>query len=166
MSKSPITAEELRLRFHYNPETGIFTRKMSFNYRHPVGSVAGTLHALGYIIIGIDGRYYKAHRLAWLYVHGEWPTLEIDHLNRVKHDNRIGNLEPKTRSANVFNCVNARINNTVGYLGVTPRGNRFIARLRVDGAERYLGIYKTPEEASAAYWAAKDQITNILKESA
>lgn len=153
-----INADELRRRLSYNADTGIFTRNVSLNYRHPVGSVAGTEHKHGYIIIGIDGHYYKAHRLAWLYVHGEWPPSELDHINRVKKDNSIKNLEPKSRSANTLNCVDARVNNQIGVLGVSRRSSGFIARLGVDGVTRYLGHFKTPEEASAAYWAAKRQL--------
>ena len=152
-----ITAAELRRRFHYNELTGEFTRKVSMNTAHPVGGIAGTVTNTGYVAIGINGRYYKAHRLAWLYVHGEWPSSEVDHLNRVKTDNSINNLEPKTRSGNTLNCVAARNTNKLGILGVSKSGSRFIARLQVEGVPMYLGIFKTKEAASAAYWQKKGE---------
>jgi len=158
MTKTTITAEELRSRLNYDPLTGVFTRKVSLSKAYRVGSVAGTVGARGYVAIGIDGRYYKGHRLAWLYVHGEWPSSEIDHLNRIKTDNAISNLKPKTRSGNTLNCVDARCTNKLGLLGVSQVGSRFIARLQVQGESRYLGIYRTKEAASAAYWSAKEGV--------
>jgi hypothetical protein len=155
MSDKDLSAEELRRRFYYDPLTGVFTRKVSLHPAYPVGSVAGTITHKGYVAIGINGRYYKGHRLAWLYVHGEWPPSEVDHLNRIKSDNSIKNLQPKTRSGNTLNCVQPRVTNKLGLLGVSKVGGRYIARLQVEGEERYLGIFKSPQEASAAYWEAK-----------
>lgn len=157
-TETTISAEELRRRFDYDPETGIFIRKVSLNAAHPAGEAAGTVTSNGYIAIGIDGRQYKAHRLAWLYVHGVFPPSELDHLNRVKTCNAIKNLAPKTRSGNTLNCVDARVTNKLGVLGVSQVGSRFIARLHVKGEARYLGIYKTPDAASAAYLAAKEGV--------
>lgn len=158
MTEKTISAEELRRRFDYDPKTGIFVRKVSLNTRHPAGKVAGTVTSHGYTAIGIDGRVYKAHRLAWLYVHGVWPPSELDHLNRVKACNAIDNLEPQTRSGNTLNCVNARVTSKLGILGVSQIGSRFIARLHVNGNARYLGIYKTSDAASKAYWKAKEGV--------
>lgn len=160
-----VSAEELRQWFNYDPETGVFTRKVSMNYRFPVGSIAGHEHMLGYVIIGFDGHYYKAHRLAWLYVHGEWPPCDIDHINRIKTDNSIKNLEPKSRSANTLNCVDARRNNQNGYLGVSKKAYGYIARLGVEGTSHYLGSFKTAELASAAYWEAKKQLPTYTPNS-
>jgi hypothetical protein len=102
---STITAERLRQLLHYDPERGVFTwlsrpAERSWNTRF-AGTRAGTINGLGYVVIGILGRRYKAHRLAWLYVHGEWPGRELDHINCDKSDNRIANLRPATRSQNI-----------------------------------------------------------------
>jgi hypothetical protein len=159
---SVIDAEELRRLLHYDPMTGVFTRKVCRNYRHPVGAAAGTVGKHGYVAITLDKRIYKAHRLAWLYVHGEWPTHDIDHINRKKADNRLANLRVATRSENVMNSVTARPANRAGLLGVRKDKYGFIARLRAHGVEHYLGSFRTAEEASHAYWEAKNKFVNVV----
>ena len=90
-----ITADELRSILHYNPLTGVFTRIRSA-HPHRVGVVVGSV-SHGYILIGLLGKRYRAHRLAWLYVYGTWPKHDIDHINRNRSDNRICNLRDVTR---------------------------------------------------------------------
>ena len=85
--RDAITEARLKERLHYDPDTGIFTwLKMS---RQPkrLGSVAGG-RCDGYIQIYLDGLIYRAHRLAWLYMTGEWPVGYLDHKNGVRDDNR------------------------------------------------------------------------------
>lgn len=153
MNDKTLTAEALRSRLAYDETSGLFTRVTTTNARHRIGGLAGTLHSKGYWVIGIDGKNYKAHRLAWLYVHGEWPAGEIDHINGDKRDNRIANLRVATRSENTTNRFRARSDNRLGVLGVTQIGNRYIARFK----DRYLGIFKTIDEAHSAYMAARLQ---------
>jgi hypothetical protein len=91
----------------YDPETGVFIWSPRpgdkwWNAQFP-GEVAGTMDSGGYRRIGIDGKYYGAARLAWLYVHGEWPKNEIDHINRVRDDDRIVNLRDVTHTGNQNN---------------------------------------------------------------
>jgi hypothetical protein len=94
-----LTQARLKELLDYNPDTGIFTRKVSRpGFR--VGDVAGSLTERGYIKIGIDGKNYSAHRLAWLYVHGKSPDNCIDHINGVRDDNRISNLRDVTSQEN------------------------------------------------------------------
>ena len=89
-----LTAERLRERLHYDAETGVFTRRVgSSNARS--GDVAGSVHSTGYVRIGIDGWKYTAHHLAWLYVHGVWPSDQIEHISRKRSDNRIANLRER-----------------------------------------------------------------------
>ena len=97
-----ITADLLRSLLKYDSETGIFTWIASHK-KPKAGQAAGTVDRDGYIIIRHGGRGYKAHRLAWLYVYGEWPTGMIDHINRVRHDNRIANLRCADASLNAQN---------------------------------------------------------------
>jgi hypothetical protein len=151
MTEKTITASYLRSLLSYDQDTGDFHRVVSRNPRHPVGAVAGTQHSRGYIVIGLDGMNYKAHRLAWLHVHGEWPTGEIDHINGNKTDNRITNLRIVSRSENMVNRFRARSDNRLGVLGVTQIGGRFIARFK----NRYLGMFATPEAAHGAYQKAR-----------
>lgn len=107
--------------------------------------------------IGINGRSYLAHRLAWLFVHGQWPDAEIDHKNGDRTDNRLCNLRCVTRQHNLMNQRRPRSNNTTGYLGVCVDRERgaFQARVQVSGRAHHLGRFDTPEAAHAAYVAAK-----------
>jgi HNH endonuclease len=92
--QTKLTAERLRERLHYDAETGVFTRRVgSSNAR--AGDVAGSVHSTGYVRISIDGGKYTAHCLAWFYVHGVWPSDQIDHINRNRSDNRIANLRER-----------------------------------------------------------------------
>src|SRR6202035_4009666 len=98
-----LTAERLREFIHYDPLTGVFTwlvlpvcRGPRFVGRGPnqvrVGGIAGCVSkSNGYRRIKIGGHPYCAHRLAWLYMTGTWPKDEIDHINRVRSDNRFCN---------------------------------------------------------------------------
>lgn len=159
--KSTLTAERLRELFLYNPGTGIFTRRIAHG-RHGcyrAGMVAGSADNKGYVVIRIDKRIYKAHRLAWLYVHGSWPQHDIDHINRVKSDNRIANLRDAIATLNRLNMVDARKDNKLGVLGVYQRGKMFVAQIQVIGkGVKYLGTYPTKEQASAAYEKAKEEL--------
>lgn len=160
MSKQDkLTAERVRELFHYDPETGVFTRRISRQGQHGrVGEIAGYLKPCGYVNIWI-GANYMAHRLAWLYVYGEWPNGQIDHINRVRNDNRIGNLRVVTHAQNMENRKVQR-NNTSGYTGVYPDrcGRRWTARISSKGKWLYLGSFRSAEEASAAYRKAAAEL--------
>ena len=88
---------------NYEKETGKFYWKIAKSSKTIIGKEAGTLHPNGYIYIRIDGFGFRAHRLAWFYVNKKWPTLEIDHINRIKTDNRIDNLRDVTSKENQNN---------------------------------------------------------------
>lgn len=100
--EAALSLDALRSCLHYDPETGLFTRLTNESNRSPAGSIAGTVLATGYRVIRVCNGRFLAHRLAWFYVYGAWPN-EIDHLNRVKDDNRFSNLRASTRQQNVFN---------------------------------------------------------------
>jgi hypothetical protein len=89
-----LAAERLRERLRYDGGTGVFTRRVGSGHAR-AGEIAGSVHSTGYVRIGIDGGKYTAHRLAWLYVHGVWPSDQIDHINRNRSDNRIANLRER-----------------------------------------------------------------------
>ncbi len=158
---SPIlTAGRLHELLAYDADTGIFTRRISQTNRVKVGDVAGSPNQKGYINIMVDGRLYPAHRLSWLYVHGEWPQAQIDHLNGVRDDNRIANLREATNGQNKQNMRAARADNGSGLLGVRwhERDQRWHARIMLDGKAQHLGSFGTSDEAQAAYLAAKRQL--------
>lgn len=139
----------------YSPESGEF-RWLVCALRKPqmLGAIAGTLQ-YGYTVIRIDGRGYKAHRLAWLYVHGEMPSSDIDHINCLRSDNRMTNLRLSTKAGNGQN-TRKRPNMSSRYKGVSIRRltGKWKAGIDVDGRKIYLGYYDTEDAAYAAYCEA------------
>lgn len=151
-----ITLSRLKELLHYCQETGLFVRLVSTSSNAKVGDVAGRKHSRGYWHIGIDGKDYLAHRLAWLYMTGAWPTNQIDHINGVRDDNRISNLRGATNAENQQNTA-LRDDNTSGFMGVSwfrERG-KWHARITIAGKDKHLGYFDTPEDAHEAYLTAK-----------
>lgn len=144
-----ITTSLVRRLLDYDPETGIFRwKRTTSNVRK--NSVAGTKDKNDYIRIQICGILYSAHRLAWLYVTGKWPVKEIDHKNRIRHDNRFDNLRNAGRKGNNRNRSVARNNNS-GIAGVYfyKARNTWRARIKISGLSYCLGYYSTKDEAVA-----------------
>lgn len=152
-----IDAERLRKHVHYDPNTGVFTliEKRGVGDPVAVGGRVDRLSVHGYRTIQLFKFTYPAHRLAWLYVYGQFPGGHIDHINGVKDDNRLFNLRDVSRSVNLQNQRRAKSNNRHGYLGVTPYLNRFKAAIKISGVRIHLGVFDTPEEAAAIYLAMK-----------
>ena len=158
-----LTAEYLRSILHYDQETGFFTwleradlpegaARNRWNGRFP-GQRAGYLKSFkhtSYLVIRINGQPYRAHRLAWLYVTGEWPSGEIDHEDGDGLHNWFINLRDATRAQNSGN-TRRRSDNTSGFKGVGRKGKRWVARVMIDGRKLHLGTHDTPEEAHVAY---------------
>ena len=151
MEYEMINQERLKQLLNYDPDTGVFTWLFS---RRGVktGSIAGTVHPSGYIVIRIDGRLYRAHRLAFLYMKSTFPAKDADHINGIKADNRWINLREATRSENKRNS-GKHADNTSGYKGVYKRKatGKWVARCQVHGKKHCLGDHDTPELAHAAY---------------
>ena len=151
-----LTAEELRELLHYDQETGIFTRKVSTSNRVKVGAVAGCPGGYGYLLISVHSRLYQAHRLAWLYMYGEWPKGQIDHLNRNRSDNRIANLRDVTQKQNLQNRSKSSTN-TSGHPGVVwhKRISKWLAYIKHNYKQIHLGYFSILEEALSARKAAE-----------
>ena len=103
---------------HYSPETGEFVWLQITTSRVKIGDIAGAVNSGGYVSIGLYGRRYYAHRLAWLYVTGYWPETIIDHRDRQRNNNRFANLRLATDTENAHNA-SIKKNNTSGVPGVS-----------------------------------------------
>lgn len=118
---------------------------------------AGNIDKQGYFTIKIDQRRYLVHRLVWLWKFGRWPEHELDHINSNRSDNRIENLRECRHAENQRNMRRHRDNRT-GFKGVSrASANRWHASIYVDGNGVSLGLFRTPEEAHAAYVAAAEK---------
>ena len=149
-----ITTERLREVLNYDQETGKFTWLVRLSHRVEVGDVAGTTFN-GYRHISIDGRRYRCARLSWKYVTGHWPGGFVDHLDTNSLNDRFSNLRDASRLVNSQNLRSPRSDNKVGMLGVVAVGDRFRSVIKPPGKRLHLGYFDTPEEAHAAYVAAK-----------
>ena len=142
----------------YDPDTGHFTRRIARG-NSPAGAVAGNVHPRGYVLIAIDGRDYRAHRLAWLYMTGEMPCGDVDHRDGNPGNNRWANLRDVSHRVNGENQRRPHRNNKSGFLGVHRHKNGgFVASIRVAGKFHYLGCFDTPQDASHAYVKAKRRL--------
>jgi hypothetical protein len=158
MSKanSTLTAKRCREVFYYDGHRGVLILRIRTSVSTPAGTVVGNGHDRGYLRTRLDGVTYRVHRLVWLWVYGEWPTGEIDHINGIRNDNRITNLRSVTRNVNNQNLKKAQRNNrSSGLLGAYKKKNRWQAQIMINGVGTTLGTFDTPEEAHAAYLQAK-----------
>jgi hypothetical protein len=159
-SRQRLTQTRLREILHYDPDTGEFRWRQRVSYSIQVGGIAGGLNkTTGYWQIGICGRSYMAHQLAWLYMTGAWCHPMVDHRDLDRANNRWNNLRCANRSTNGANRPRHR-NNASGFKGVHQdrRSGRWIARLHKDGQRHHLGRYATAEAAHAAYVAAAKRL--------
>lgn len=159
MANEILTQERLKELLHYNPETGIFIWIVRTGMRNKVGCVAGTKNPTGYIQIGIDRKFYRVHRLAFLYMTGYCDeTKAVDHINGIRDDNRYCNLRLVCALENRQNQKKAQINNKLGFLGVSASRGKIRAIIMSNGKKSYLGYFETPELAHQAYLVAKREL--------
>lgn len=152
------TEQALRECLFYDPETGVFIWLKTIHSHAVIGSYAGSVHKSGYRVIQFQKRLFRANRLAFFFVKGEWPTGVIDHIDCDKSNDRFKNLRDVTHSVNMRNQHKAHKGNTSGYIGVSlhKATNKWIAQLNYkDLKKKHIGLFSTPEDAYAAYLAAK-----------
>ncbi len=152
-----INSKRLRQLLSYDPKSGVFINRTDRHWSAKAGEAAGSLTKAGYIEIGLDGISYYAHRLAWLYVTGEWPANTIDHKDGNRANNAWRNLRDVTQDVNVQNLRGATAASSSGLLGAYRCGSRFKASITVDGRVRHIGYFETAQKAHEAYVAAKRQ---------
>lgn len=157
-----LTQSQLKSALKYDPRTGLFvwlkdvrTGRYGTQFACRKGDIAGSIGARGYVLIGVGGVVYRACRLAFLYRNGVWPTVDVDHINGDRSDDRWVNLREATRSENNQNQRIPRSNNKSGYLGVCAYRSKWHAQIKVDGVRHHLGYFEDPEEAHLVYLAAK-----------
>lgn len=149
-----VKAEQIRQLLAYDPATGIFTWRVKASRKTVIGAVAGCKIAAGYTVIGIGGKLYYAHQLAWLYQTGEWLD-RIDHRDGNGGNNRWLNLRPASAQQNALNSRRAT-SNTSGFKGVSwhKKAGKWSAYIILDGRKQHLGLHSTAEAAHAAYMTA------------
>ena len=152
---SKITQAELKKILHYDPDTGVFTWVVAAGCVN-AGDIAGGRKQNGYRYIKINGTLYLEHRLVWMFVYGYFPENDIDHINRVRDDNRISNLREVSQQCNSRNTGNP-CDNTSGVKGVyfSKTRNKWQASIAVNQRRFFLGRYKNFDDAVLARFAAE-----------
>lgn len=150
-----LTQNQLKSVLHYNEETGVFTWISGHRKHKQAGHTAAPAYRTK---ITVFGKSYYAHRLAWLYVHGKFPALFIDHIDGNVGNNAIKNLREADRSQNQQNIKHAISRSRSKLLGAIPSRNKWTAEIVVRGKKLRLGMFNTALEAHAAYLSAKRRV--------
>jgi hypothetical protein len=156
----PLTAQLLKSLMRYEPETGVFVRLAGGTGGAKPGMPCGFQRPNGYIDIKVKGRIYRAHRLAWFYMTGSWPTEQIDHINGQRDDNRWANLRDCSPTVNCQNRIRPRRGSRSGLIGASwcNTKKRWVATIGCDGRIHRLGAFRTAEAAHAEYLKAKRRL--------
>lgn len=152
LTQKKLTQKRLKEILHYDPNTGIFTwiqgpmRQKQAGYKNPAKCID----------IRIFGRLRKAHRLAWLYIHGFFPENQIDHIDRNPLNNKIDNLREVSCQCNIRNCGNF-INTSTAAKGVCwhKSGNKWRANIVINNKQKSLGLYVDFDNAVCARLAGE-----------
>jgi hypothetical protein len=158
--------DELREKLYFDP----LTNRICWKVAHPPYPVGQPVYALqkknGYRIVRLKRVNFMEHRLIWFFVHGAWPKNGLDHKNGIKDDNRPDNLRDVTKTVNNQNKRKARADKILNTpLGVTylwflkkPKTKKFRASVSINGKDKFLGKFHTPEEAHQCYLEAKRRL--------
>jgi len=167
LGQNMVSLEEAQRLMIYDPFTGDFKNRISFfGRRGKAGESCGDIVSRGrgfYRRLSVGGQRFYAHRVAWWFFHGQWPTGVIDHINGNGLDNRIDNLRDVDCSTNLHNQHVVRRDNSTGYSGVgfDKRRSLYRAAIQIDGAAKFLGYFKTAKEAHQAYQKAKIGLASV-----
>ena len=148
-------ADHIRNVLDYDPLTGNFIWKTHKYRLDLIGKVAGSPTNTGYWAISIDNKKRLAHRLAWLYMTGEWPIEHIDHKDGNKQNNSFANLRAVSRFENLQNMREPTKANKSGFLGVSAHQGKWRVQIMADGRRIRESGFNTPEEAHQRYLTLK-----------
>jgi len=168
-----LTQEKLRELFDYNPETGVFTRLVRMGQRGKAGAVVGSPDTNGYLRVMVQGKKYRLHRLAFLFMEGYFPENQVDHKNGIVDDNSWENLREVSMACNMQNCKLSNANKS-GFTGVYwhKHASKWIAQIKINQKHIHIGLYKTATEAAIARveyednckdWTCNHQDNNRIK---
>lgn len=139
--------EYLKNNLTYEPTSGLIYRNTRNGRR-----VIGTKDREGYLQTMVKGKTYRVHRLAWFLYYGKWPELYLDHINRIKTDNRIKNLRECNPYLNAANTPKPSVSNSTSeYKGIGKHKGKWRARIKHYGKRIEIGHFDTEEEAFNAY---------------
>lgn len=153
--------QELAAALDYDPATGVFRWKAptSPRWRGTIGQVAGGKDGNGYILIKFAGKQYKAHHLAWIFVHGEMHLMpQTDHRDGDRCNNAIANLRPCSHAENQANQRSRPAAGLPKGVRQSKRGKPFTVRIRFQRRLLHVGTCDTVEEAARAYLTAAKQL--------
>lgn len=159
-----LTQAELKQLLIYDPVTGVFTNRVTRNSRSVAGHESGTVMVDGYRLIMVNHRRHLAHRLAWLYVHGQFPDQELDHKDGNRDNNSITNLRPATRKQNMENQKLSERNKS-GCRGVSWKSSigKWVVQVGHKGKQRHLGYFTNLNEAIMVAKQTRDQLYTYNK---
>lgn len=161
-----LSQERLKEILDYDPNSGVFTWKVSRGAVVSVGDKAGSVRPTGHVAIVIDRKPYLAHRLAWFFTHGTWPNGDIEHVDGNYQNNAIANLRDQPVSKrhtrrNPTTKTRAYSSSKSGYRGVYSFAGKWRAQITINGKIISLGMFDTPEAANEALKAYRRDHLNI-----
>jgi hypothetical protein len=150
-----ISQQELKELVEYNPETGVLMWRVA-RPRADQWSNVGSLTPQGYLRTSIRGRAYFVHSLIWLYVYGYFPENDIDHIDRVKTNNCLGNLRVVSKCCSAQN-KSVYKNNKSGIKGVhwCNTTQRWRVCIVLSKGQRVIGSFEDFTEAVCLRLAAE-----------
>jgi hypothetical protein len=155
-----LTPERVREFFDYCPDTGLMTWrvKRTNNRKANVGDVAGNIDDTGYYRVMLDGKKYRAHRIAFLWMGEELPV-QVDHINGDRADNRWANLRAADALSNAKNAKRRKDGFRVAVTGVGyhVKNRKWRVRINHNGEAIYLGSFDDLNEAITARVAANEK---------
>lgn len=150
--RSGLTQQRLMEVLHYDPTTGEWTWAAKLSARRVIGQIAGSISDEGYRLISVDSNPFRAHRLAWLYMTGEWPVEQIDHINGERGDNRWINLRAATEQQNKANTrVSSNCKSGVKGVYWNRQRKKWQAKINPNRTQVHLGFFDDIDKAAEAY---------------